>query len=312
MVVSWQVLAAVAAVFFLAWTRMFASWGRLRMPAAVAAILVIANAVVYQRGGFSEYQYATADAMVAVQPDAGSPARRSAAPQGRWTLGYRRTGGIAGVGRAISVTDGGQIAAREGRLGQRAVGQASPELMERLSAFLRTARPAEPKPEQPVRDGFGLSLTLTDDRGERALELPGELIALLDDTLTRTLREGVVGSWEQAAWKPCRPMQSITALQIDPQIGPLELGSDGRFSVRWMGAGAQPFPEYHGRYRANPASGSIRFELDDPLAARDFAGTGRIRIDTDVLRLEEVWFGTVQAESKPDICELTFRRISVP
>src|SRR5690606_19838205 len=87
MVVSWQVLAAVAAVFVLVWTRMFASLGRLRVLAVAAAALLIANAVVHEQGWFSSYQYGTAEAELAARPDpAGRPRPTQAPPpQGGWT-----------------------------------------------------------------------------------------------------------------------------------------------------------------------------------------------------------------------------------
>lgn len=312
--VSWQVVAAIAAVAVLVWTRVFASWGRLRVPATVAAILLLAAAVASEQGWFATYQYGTVDAELAARRSPGDgglrrPPVQLPPLQGEWTVTYRMSGGIAGESRSLRVTRAGELIAEERRLGQRAAGRATPLLLDRLTAFVRTARPAERRPESPIRDGFNFALTLTENGRELELEPSGEIMALLDETLTRTLRDALLGMWEQGAWKLCRPVPSLTAAQIDPPISRLELGRDGSFSVRWAAVAAQPFPEHRGRYRADPVRGDIEFELEDPRAARDFSGNGRMHIDMDQLRLDGVWFGTVQAESKPDICELTFRRI---
>lgn len=308
MLVSLEVLAAIAVMVAVVWGRVFASWGKWRVPATAAVVLLVAAVLADELGWFAAYRNETTEAQTAGRPASNGGSRPVPAPQplpSDWTITYRMSGGIAGESRLLTVTRAGDLIAEERRFGQRAAGRAAPELMDRLDAFLRTARPAAPEPESPIRDGLNFSLTFSANGQARDLELSREMTALLDEALTRTLRDALLGSWQQSAWKLCRPVPSLA--QIEPQITRLELAADGRYSVRWGTSGAHP--EQHGRYRADPFRGTIGFELESPAAARDFSGNGRVRIDMDELRLEQVWFATVLAETKPDICELTFRRI---
>lgn len=303
MPVNLQVAAAVAAVIALA-TAVFGSRGRWLIPAIAAVVLLLADELSW----FAPPRNHVTEAEIPTQPSGEGGSRRASEPlPGEWTATYRVTGGIAGLDRSLTVTRAGVLIAEEHRFGQRAAEAATPALMERLNTFLQTARPAPPEPESPIRDGLNVWLTLSTNGRERELELSREMAAVLDDALTRTLRDALLGSWEQSEWKLCRPVPSLTAAEMEPQIDRLRLAADGRFSVRW--ATGSPLIEYHGQYRADPFSGTIGFELESPPLARDFAGAGRVRIDMDRLVLENVWFGTVQAVTKPDICELAFRRI---
>ena len=128
----------------------------------------------------------------------------------------------------------------------------------------------------------------------------------------------VVGSWQQTAWKLCKPVAQLAATDVDPPIDDLVFRPDGTFGVMWRGGGAQTadiphvfvaVPDYNGHYSIDAAAHRVRMRVDNGLfVPRDFSGDGTYSVSGDQLVLTGVWFGTKQATHKPDICELTFTR----
>jgi hypothetical protein len=129
---------------------------------------------------------------------------------------------------------------------------------------------------------------------------------------------GLVGSWQQSAWKLCKPVAQLTRSEVDPPIADLEFHEDGVFSVMWQGGGAHttdiphvfvPVPDYRGHYTVDTTAGRVSLRVDNGLfVPRDFSGDGMYVINGDSLTLTGIWFGTKAAKQKPDICELTFTR----
>ena len=132
----------------------------------------------------------------------------------------------------------------------------------------------------------------------------------------------ILGSWQQTAWKLCKPVAQLAATEVDPPIDDLVFRSDGTFGVMWRGGGAHTgdiphvfiaVPDYNGHYSIDPAARRIRMRVDNGLfLPHDFAGDGAYSISGGQLVLTGIWFGTKQAPRKPDICELTFARKQTP
>jgi hypothetical protein len=128
----------------------------------------------------------------------------------------------------------------------------------------------------------------------------------------------LIGAWQQSGWKLCKPAAQLSARDADPPIENLVFQPDGIFTIMWQGGGAHttdiphvfvPVPDYRGHYTIDQRSRSIRMRADNGLfVPRDFSGDGTYMISGNTLTLTGVWFGTKQAQQKPDICELTFTR----
>ena len=147
-------------------------------------------------------------------------------------------------------------------------------------------------------------------------ELTREMTTTLDATGDAALQQALVGSWWQSGWRLCRPAAQLGPSDIDPPIDALVFKSDGTFSVTWRGGGAHTLdlphvevPDYSGRYTLPSTTGAIRMRYENGLyRPRDFSGDGSYQINGATLTLTGVWFGTRQAKTKPDICELTFTK----
>lgn len=142
------------------------------------------------------------------------------------------------------------------------------------------------------------------------------------DVAAAQTKSPLVGSWQQTAWKLCKPVAQLTATDVDPPIDDLVFRLDGTFGVMWRVGSAHtgdiphmfvPVPDYDGHYSIDAAAHRIHMRVDNGLfVPRDFSGDGTYSISGDQLVLTGIWFGTKQAASKPDICELTFTRKQTP
>jgi hypothetical protein len=241
-----------------------------------------------------------------------------------WTLEYRVSGGIAGLDRHLSLTQGAELSVgnHEGRegFGSRVAGHASPELMARIGEFIKVARKAPPSQNDDIADALYRSLTVTAAGAQCELEVPDDIDRVLGDVMDATLKRAFVGSWWESAWKLCQPARQLAAEDYDLSIERLEFEGDGHFSVTWQGGGARVYSgsdkphetisDYSGRYQIAPAYSYIQMRFEGGIyTPRDFSGNGHYRINGDELVLQGIWLGTYRTKNKPDICELTFQRV---
>jgi hypothetical protein len=126
------------------------------------------------------------------------------------------------------------------------------------------------------------------------------------DTLT--------GVWQFYRWRLCKPVVALGAPIFVP-VAELELRADGTFFVTWSrraidGRSDPSLAErdYRGGYTWDSASGSMALEIERGPVPPDFDGTGEAFVDIDGLTLKDVWLGSPPGQTKPVICELTFRR----
>jgi hypothetical protein len=239
-----------------------------------------------------------------------------------WTLDYSVGGGKAGLDRHLRMTQSGELVVGNFEsidgYGSHVASHASSELMAKVTEFLKTARKASPTSGAPIPDAQYRTLTVTAAGRTEELVLPDDVASLLEATMDTTLKKAFVGGWWQSAWKLCQPAAQLTAEDVDPPIEKLVFQEDGRFSVTWRGSGAHTtrlphafIPNYSGRYVLSPAFSFIQMSFEpDGYVPRDFSGEGHYRIDGDTLVLQNIWLGTQQAKRKPNICELTFARVS--
>jgi len=236
-----------------------------------------------------------------------------------WTLEYSVDGGNTPYHRAVTVTQTGGLTVSY--FDDRVTGHASPELMAKITDFLKVAKKA--RPFAPGQDQRYASLTLTAPGLALELEKPDAISALLSQTMNATTQKALIGSWWESEWKLCHPAAQLTAEQMDPPIQILALRDDGHFSVTWQSGGAEspgrpgePFiwmPDYSGSYNISPDEDRIHLVFESGIRSpRDFSGDGNFEIDDKKLVLRNLWLGTYKAKQKPDICEMTFKRTDEP
>lgn len=234
-----------------------------------------------------------------------------------WTLEYSIDGGNTPFHRAVMVTQSGQLSVAY--FDYRVTGQASPEVMRKVTDFLKVAKRA--RPFTPGPDQRYASLTLTSPGLRLELEAPASIDEVLLETMNTTTRKALIGNWWESERKFCHPAAQLTAEQMDPPIQTLAFQEDGRFSVTWRGGGAESpgrpgerfiwVPDYSGRFSIDSYQNVIHFTVENGIRSpRDFSGHGAFQIDDNKLVLHNVWLGTYKAEQKPDICEMTFKRSS--
>ena len=232
-----------------------------------------------------------------------------------WTLEYSVDGGMTPFHRAVTLTQSGELSVSN--FNDRITGHASPELMAKITDFLKAAKKA--RPCTPGPDQRSSSLTLTSPGLTLELEASDAISELLFQTMNATTKKALIGSWWESEWKLCHPAARLTAEQMDPPIQILAFRDDGRFSVTWQGGGAEspgrpgePFiwlPDYSGSYSIFPDENRIQLVFENGVhSPRDFAGDGNFIIDDNKLVLRKLWLGTYSAKQKPDICEMTFTR----
>jgi len=232
-----------------------------------------------------------------------------------WTLEYSIDGGTTPFHRAVTVTQSGDLSVLY--FDDRVTRHASPELMRKITDFMKVAKKA--RPLTPGPDQRYASLKLTSPGLTLELEAPDAISELLSQTMDATTKEALIGSWWESEWKLCHPAAQLTADQMDPPIQNLVFREDGHFSVTWQGGGAEspgrpgePFiwvPDYSGSYSTFPDENRIHLIFEGGIRPpRDFSGDGNFTIDDNKLVLRNLWLGTYKAKQKPDICELTFKR----
>jgi|SRR5581483_4740037 len=235
----------------------------------------------------------------------------------QWTLEYAIDGGLAPSHRGLRLTQAGDVSVSTGRSG--VTEHASPDLMTKITEFLKSAQKATPFTPGP--DQRSTSLTLTSAGVIEELELTSNIADLLSQTIDRAIKRAFLGNWWESEWKLCHPAAQLTAGQMDVPIESLIFRDDGHFSVTWRGGGAEspgrpgePFiwvPDYSGSYTIIPDDDSIHLKFENGIhAQRDFSGDGHFQIDGEKLVLNNLWLGTYQAKQRPDICEMTFKRSS--
>lgn len=236
-----------------------------------------------------------------------------------WKLEYAISGGNYPIHRGMTLTSSGDLTVWN--FDSRVSGHASSELMTKIGDFLKTAKRA--RPFTPGPDQRYSTLTLTSPGVSAELEPSGSVTDLLFQTMDATMSKALLGSWWESEWKLCNPAAQITAEQVDPPIERLEFSGDGSFSVTWRGGGAEApgrpgerfvwVPDYSGRYTISPDHNGIHLSFVNGIRApRDFEGDGNFVVDDQKLVLMRLWLGTNKAKVKPDICEITFKRLSEP
>ena len=231
-----------------------------------------------------------------------------------WNIDYVIGGGFAGIDRHLTVASDGVIVVAD-RFGaaERVEGRAPREFVTKIAAFLKVARDAKPPKSPPMP---GAWLTVRRGGREYSLEMTPEIVAVLREAMDTAVKQAVLGTWWESAWKLCKPAAQLAPSDVDLPIETLVFEADGSFSVTWRNGGAHTtgiphvfVPDYRGRYNISPESGSIEMHFENGMfVPSDFSGRGSLRINMNQLTLRKVWFGTKQAKKRPDICELTFTR----
>jgi hypothetical protein len=233
-------------------------------------------------------------------------------PLGDWKVEYSVSGGFAFNRHYVTVTRGGELAAGDTALHDAIVARAPETLIAKLGTLLNSARPATQAARPPMPDAISVAVVLTTGGRTYELALTPELGAVLDEAWDAALTQALVGAWRQSMWRLCNPVEQLTASDVDPPIDELAFRADGTFSIGWApddGHTTVPVKtrDYRGRYTTVPTRGAIRIRIEDGnLHPADFSGEGTWAIDKGQLTVKNVWFGTRQANQKPDICELTF------
>jgi len=237
-----------------------------------------------------------------------------------WALEFSLTGGIAGLNRHLRLTQAGElsVSANSEELGSHITTHASTEVLAKIAGFLKGTRKARPADGGPKPDALNTSLALISGGSKYELEVTDNIGELLEHTIDATLRKALVGTWWESEWKLCHPAAQLTAEDVDPPIEKLVIEEDGRFSVTWQGGDARttgvPYaliPDYSGKYVHQPDRSHIHMSFESGIyTPRDFSGDGYSWVNGDKLVLKNVWLGTYKAKRKPDICEMTFTRVS--
>jgi hypothetical protein len=237
-------------------------------------------------------------------------------PLKEWKLDYSVSGGMAGNIHSLTLTHEGKVTALDTKLGYHFEGRISDDLLAKFAAYLKVAHVLKSNANgSAIPDGISTSLVVTSGGRKYPIKSSPESGALLRETFDASVKQAVLETWWQSAWKLCNPAGRMS--EIDPPIDELVFNPDGTFSVTWRGGGARTtgiphvfIPDYRGHYTIAPGTGSISMQMDSGgvFVPKDFAGEGRFRINMGQLTLQNVWFGTKQAKQKPDICELTFSK----
>jgi hypothetical protein len=234
-----------------------------------------------------------------------------------WRIAYDVGGGIAGIVSHLTVaSDGTVVVVEPFAAAERVESRAPDELVATINAFLKIARNAKPRKSPLIPDMPDAWLSVEAGGHDYSLEMTPEIVSLLSRVRDAAVKQAVIGTWWQSAWKLCKPAPQLARSDMEPPIEALVFEADGGFSVTWRGGGAHTtgvphvsVPDYRGRYSLSPQTGSIQMRIDNGLfVPSDFSGHGSVRINKNQLTVRNVWFGTKQAKQKPDICELTFTR----
>ncbi len=235
-----------------------------------------------------------------------------------WQVEFTIAGTIQGLAEGLTLDHSGNLIASglPGRTGSRAEGQASPELLAQVKAWLQIARPEKPDNGPPIADGLLLTAVLQSDGQQYRLDMPADLFQPLQAAYEATIRQALLGRWRETGWKLCTPAAQLTAADYDLPVDELSFRPDGAFTVTWRGGGAHTgdiphlfIPDYEGRYEVAAAHGYLSLKFEGGIVnPRDFAGNGHFTVTATELTLHDIWLGTRQAPKKPDICELTFAR----
>jgi hypothetical protein len=236
-----------------------------------------------------------------------------------WRIEYVVGGGLRGIDQQLTVASDGTVVVADQFAAERVESRAPDELVATITAFLKIARNAKPPKSPPtpeMSDAFGAWLSVETGGHDYSLEMTPEIVSLLSGAMDAAVKQAVIGTWWQSAWKLCKPAPQLARSDMEPPIEALVFEADGGFSVTWRGGGAHTtgvphvfVPDYRGRYSLSPQTGSIQMHIDNGLfVPSDFSGHGSLRINKNQLTVRNVWFGTKQAKQKPDICELTFTR----
>jgi hypothetical protein len=236
------------------------------------------------------------------------------APVGSWQVTFKITGTIQGLNEQLAINSGGHVIAGNGT-GSDVAGHASPELMAKIEAWLKTAQPAKAD-IPPIPDALLLSAVVSRGDHVDARAVPADLYPALQAVFNSVIKQALLGVWRQSGWKLCHPAEQLPASEYDPPVDRLTFQPDGTFTVTWRGGGAHTtgiphgfVPDYHGRYEAFAESGYVALKYEGGIVnPRDFSGNGHFAITAEQLVLRDIWLGTRQVPKKPDICELTFTR----
>src|SRR6185503_5684006 len=141
-----------------------------------------------------------------------------------WTIRYVLVGGIAGVTRSISLGHDGRLVVTERFPDQDVDVKASAGLITKGAAFVRSAREIKStNPNSQARDVPHATLTVCTAGREYPVDFSPDGTALLTDARREAITQAISGAWSQSGWKPCTPLERLTAAEVDPPIEDLRL-----------------------------------------------------------------------------------------
>lgn len=244
---------------------------------------------------------------MAAEMCAGGAAQRPQLDRTDWKVESAMSGGIAGIRHSVTLAHDGTLEGSDSRLRFHVTAKVPSQVVANVAALLATAEPAKPA-GRPMPDAIESGLVVTTGGRRIPLQPIAAIAKALDDAFYDVVSRSIVGEWRQSSWKLCTPATQVGAADVDPPIDKLRFDERGIFAVTWIGS-EKTIPDYSGHYSVAPAAGAIHLRADlSPDVPKDFSGEGTFSLAEGTLTLRNVWLGTKQAKSRPDVCELTFSR----